>query len=397
MQELIPHISCLVNPHEFDEAVKSTYSDIYIVGNDGYYRHKKLKGERFVRLKVDKIPGAGAEVKASIEEELNFLPNGKIPFSFFEQIMSFFKKVMELKNAEYEAHCWILWNKEKGYYISVPKQTVSKASVNFVYDNDALPPGDIIVVDIHSHNTMGAFFSGTDDNNDKSGIYFSGVIGKLKDKEPATIFRFNLYETKRKCGLEDIFEVEKEAESAVPQEWLDQVEVKSYSTSSYPSKRFDPSSRTFTDRNVDLYSGYSDYYRSCQRQPSLWNETAEYGRNKHGLALYPWEYPENEDDALAILNDQERDLDRQAEEHLRKVLASEDEDEDNDDPVGSNMGSEYDYYNSKYGVDVADAKDGIETELSSMEGCDEGLVDIIRQCYEMLGDEGRSDLANNGF
>ena len=48
-----------------------------------------------------------------------------------------------------EAHAWILWEPEKGYYISVPKQTVGKASVSFTYDDEVLPPGAVIVVDIH--------------------------------------------------------------------------------------------------------------------------------------------------------------------------------------------------------------------------------------------------------
>ena len=152
MQELVPYISCLVNSHEFEKAIASTYSEIYVTANDGYYKHMKLRGGRHIRLKVDSLPKSAKFTETiEIKEELNFLPAGKIPQEYLEQLVHFFKEVMRLKKADYEAHAWILWSKEKGYYISVPKQTVSKASVQFSYDKEALPSDSIVVVDIHSH------------------------------------------------------------------------------------------------------------------------------------------------------------------------------------------------------------------------------------------------------
>jgi hypothetical protein len=85
----------------------------------------------------------------TIGEELNFLPAGKIPYEFFEQIVEFFRQVSKKMKAEFEAHAWILWTRELGYFISVPKQSVSKASVKFTYDDESLPPGSVIVCDIH--------------------------------------------------------------------------------------------------------------------------------------------------------------------------------------------------------------------------------------------------------
>lgn len=225
MQVLAPHISCVVTPNEFQAALDQGFKEIYIITSQGTLKHHQLRGNgRFVRLKVDKIPGY-EEVK--IEQGMNFLPAGKIPYSLYEQVLAFFKKVMEVKSSELEAMIHILWNAEKGYHLGVPPQTISKASVS--YDWNYIPAGTSIVVDIHSHNTMGAFFSGTDDNDDRKNISFSGVFGKLKDKEPQTVWRFNYYDKKFEADISHIFEAPPQAPAVeIPQEWLDQVKTVTY-------------------------------------------------------------------------------------------------------------------------------------------------------------------------
>ena len=152
MREIIPFVSCVCNEQEFPEIVKGTYAEIYISLEKGYLKHVKLVGDRFVRIPVDKLPNIPGEVSApSVKEELNFLPAGKIPVALFDQIVEFFRQVSKKFETEFEAHAWILWTKELGYFISVPKQSVSKASVLFTYDDESLPPGSVIVCDLHSH------------------------------------------------------------------------------------------------------------------------------------------------------------------------------------------------------------------------------------------------------
>lgn len=386
MQELVPYISCLVNAHEFEEAIKSNYSEIYVAAADGYYKHMKLRGGRHIRLKVDSLPKSSKIPESTeVEEELNFLPAGKVPYEYFEQIVHFFKEVMRLKKADYEAHAWILWSKDKGYYISVPKQTVSKASVMFSYDEDALPADSIVVVDIHSHNTMGAFYSGTDNNNDKNGIYYSGVVGKLDTANPQVVFRFNMHETKVECRVADIFEIPKK-EISIPQEWMDQVEVKATPSGVFGGPK--------------------------TRQPSLWDGslhdiTGNMEKYRQALKGDLDDHPYGSD-ITALMDEQIREMNEQAEAHLAGLTGGDSaifvpsgyegiEDPD-EDPVGDgNMSDEYGYYKGKYGKDVAEAKDNIDNDLDELADCDEALVDIIRTAYAMLGDAGRSDLGTNGM
>lgn len=67
-----------------------------------------------------------------------------------------------------------------------------------------------------------AFFSGTDERDDRSSICYSGVVGKLNTDNPEIIFRFNAQEKKVKVAISDIFGDE---QVAVPREWLDKVTV----------------------------------------------------------------------------------------------------------------------------------------------------------------------------
>jgi hypothetical protein len=132
----------------------NSHPEIYVQDGVGFLKHVKLTGNRHVRIKVEKLPTAAAATltpTVEVKEDLNFLPAGKIPYEFFEQIVEFFRQVSKKMKAEFEAHAWILWSAEKGYFISVPKQTVGKASVMFTYDDESLPPGSVIVCDIHSH------------------------------------------------------------------------------------------------------------------------------------------------------------------------------------------------------------------------------------------------------
>lgn len=82
---------------------------------------------------------------------------------------------------EYEALVLIYWDKWKEEYLAyVPKQNVSKAGIHASlqknpYDDESCY---IHYADIHSHNSMEAFFSSIDDADERgTGIYM--VLGHL--------------------------------------------------------------------------------------------------------------------------------------------------------------------------------------------------------------------------
>jgi PRTRC genetic system protein A len=74
-----------------------------------------------------------------------------------------------------------------GWRITQPPQDQTWARVG--YHNDD-PAG--IVLDLHSHHTLPAFFSATDDSDEKEGRFYA-VIGRLDLPHPELILRLGLY------------------------------------------------------------------------------------------------------------------------------------------------------------------------------------------------------------
>ena len=133
----------------------------------------------------------------------------KIPFKILLQIVSLFRDVCDMMNGD-EALIQIYWDKVNKEYIPVcPTQTTTKTNVTFLADKDkALSDNMVYVMDIHSHNTMGAFFSGTDDSSEKANRLY-GVFGKINQNVPEYKFRTCNNGTYISLGIFDIFEAPK--------------------------------------------------------------------------------------------------------------------------------------------------------------------------------------------
>ncbi|MCP4287453.1 MAG: hypothetical protein GY792_23950 [Gammaproteobacteria bacterium] len=70
--------------------------------------------------------------------------------------------------------------------VTRPEQDQSRTRVGYTYD----PAG--IAVDLHSHNTMPAFFSPTDDRDELGGRFYA-VMGHLERENPELVLRLGLY------------------------------------------------------------------------------------------------------------------------------------------------------------------------------------------------------------
>ena len=114
----------------------------------------------------------------------------KIPYSILSEIIAFFKTFVTEKS-ENEAMANIYWSfEEEKYRVHVPKQTVTKASVD-----TNLPDIDeekfLLVMEVHSHNTMGAVFSRTDDKDEIATRLYT-VIGRLDKVFPDMTTRISV-------------------------------------------------------------------------------------------------------------------------------------------------------------------------------------------------------------
>lgn len=157
-----------------DEARASDKVICLFPASDGriYEMHKTEQGEFIApKHKVTEFQ----EVRAGF---IPVLP--LIPMSLLSQIIAFFRSFMK-EHQEYEALALIYWDKlEKRFFAYVPKQIVHKEDIEAdlhetAYDDETRY---LHYADIHSHNSMEAFFSPRDDRDERgTGLYL--VLGQL--------------------------------------------------------------------------------------------------------------------------------------------------------------------------------------------------------------------------
>lgn len=107
----------------------------------------------------------------------------RIPYALMEQALGLFRTMLHKGKGRCptEALAHIYWDKrEQRYFIHVPKQAVSRVSVDALLDNEELLDSDryIHYADLHSHNRMPAVFSRTDDRDERATRVYM-VVGRL--------------------------------------------------------------------------------------------------------------------------------------------------------------------------------------------------------------------------
>ena len=142
----------------------------------------------------------------------------KIPAHIFSKVMGFFKSISD--ELHYEVLVHILYDtEEKEYIIKVPKQRISEASVNSETD-EPYPDRYIHVMDFHSHNTMPAVFSGTDNADEKETRLYA-VAGRFNQTFPEITVRAGCAGKFIPLNPEDVFEGN--FFDSYPEEWKENI------------------------------------------------------------------------------------------------------------------------------------------------------------------------------
>lgn len=151
----------------------------YVVTKKGtFIKKKNFLYEGFFSLKEPSFMG-------EVEDTVYILERFKIPENLFLSIEGFFEEVYKKHQSEVAVVLYFCKEKEKWGYC-VPQQTVSGASVkydlskglDFIHEDsletrtDAIPEGYAQVGSIHSHASMSAFHSGTDNSDE---FNFDGI------------------------------------------------------------------------------------------------------------------------------------------------------------------------------------------------------------------------------
>jgi len=163
----------------------------WIVRHDGMWQRRiNDVGIFVIHVSTFNVPGFPIEENA----EHFVLKHGHIPHQLLDDCIAFFQKICDASKDE--VYLQIFWGlnpdepdvKEPHHFIWCPNQVVSGASVHFQRNVD-LEKNASLVFEIHSHNTMSAYFSPTDNNDEKSDRLFA-VVGRLDTARPEKKFSF---------------------------------------------------------------------------------------------------------------------------------------------------------------------------------------------------------------
>ena len=121
----------------------------------------------------------------------------RIPSWVFDEAMSFF-----ILNKTHEVACQIFYTMEEGYSVYYPQQKYSTSAVSFLR-NPQLEAEKTLVMDLHSHGSLPAFFS-QQDNRDEKGTRLFFVAGNLHS-EPQIRIRAGIIGRFVEVNIEDIF------------------------------------------------------------------------------------------------------------------------------------------------------------------------------------------------
>jgi len=177
-------VGYLVNYPEGISGERGLYYD-YIFASNGIFIEAESP------LIAARIPVAECEIRglAPIETKIS-LTYGSIPQRFFDLTLDLFL-------ADSSSEHYVAITGDAGYHFYIPVQDRSAGSV--VYE-----VGASVVLEIHSHGHMGAWFSGTD-NIDETGLKLYGVIGKL-NATPIVKLRIGAYGYFKELSWSEVFD-----------------------------------------------------------------------------------------------------------------------------------------------------------------------------------------------
>lgn len=194
-----------------EKALNSGKAITYVPSEDGNVYEIRKNEIGIFRAKANKIRGL-TKVRAGFTPALPL-----IPFDMLSEIIAFFRYFADRKNI-CEALVNVYWDAEnESYVVKVPEQKVGAAAVDTVLPD--VEDNLIHVMDIHSHNYMKAYFSETDDRDEKATRLYA-VIGRLDKMLPDIKMRISVGGKFEEINPMDMFEYPFDD---FPSEWLDNV------------------------------------------------------------------------------------------------------------------------------------------------------------------------------
>lgn len=152
-------------------------------------------------IKAENMPG--------LEPRSEFLTvdiTHRIPIELLRDFMANAKAIYEMHKTEFAAQFYR--RPDGSYYVYYPTQKVFAAHVDYSADENAkfkLRATDQLIMEVHSHANMGAFFSGGDNANEKSPCFYA-VVGGFGGSVATAIARAKYLDFELQLALTDIFD-----------------------------------------------------------------------------------------------------------------------------------------------------------------------------------------------
>lgn len=112
---------------------------------------------------------------------------GELPLELLQQ----FSRKAKAQSPQ-EAAAWMVWNEKSNTFrlLSMMNEQAAVASIKF--DRPRLSEGEHLVVDLHSHGCLKAFFSKEDNKDDQGEVKVSLVVGDCHKETVSTAIRLCL-------------------------------------------------------------------------------------------------------------------------------------------------------------------------------------------------------------
>ena len=183
--------------------LKSSRKGVVIISQDPDWKHEVTEDKNHCKWRVETTPFGVFRYNLTRKTPVIFeLKTQKIPGEFFYQIREIF-----IRNPREEYAVQIFYDKKKkAYELYEPVQQTTTCAVLFERNRE-METNKELVMDVHSHASMPAFFSSID-NQDEKGIRLYMVLGNLDKKAFSYVLRAGLAGVYGKLKLEDVFELE---------------------------------------------------------------------------------------------------------------------------------------------------------------------------------------------
>lgn len=234
----------------------------YVWQGNGIWEVRKLPLGTFTsHIQKFEVPG----LKSDLSEGWA-LSVPKIPATLLDITLSFFRQIYKEHSSEVFLQYFYDTEKEE-YILHCPQQTVGPGSVSYRRDLD-YEKGKILVFEIHSHGGMGAFFSGTDDADEKDDRFF-GVIGHVKSYYPEMKLRLSVGGRRQEVEIDDIFNLDEGSYNteSFPAEWAHRIKEKKIKIVSRPVTtgfRQSRSGGVYYPVDDDIYPGDGGFPSHCR-------------------------------------------------------------------------------------------------------------------------------------